>query len=1302
MYTLKSAAASLAVAISVSFTSAAFGETPRLLARLGFDEGAGAFADDTSGAGISAALSPTAKWVRGTFGTALATGENGACARLEPIAGLDGSDACSLAIRFRKNSPGYGAHPAVVTTTGWGNGGVMFYSNGKELAVRLRSTNGKEARFVALGTIPEKKWISLVMTFTRPEVKVYVNGELTASGKWEYPVSVKGAFIVGGWTSDSFGGFIDDFRVYDAALDGAAVSEYASAPGYEELEGYQEDDTGGVQKTELLDQGGKTALVLKGAKASMEFNNLGVVTSIRETVSGRELVSNTVSFATVTLTNGKVRQPRRMEKRGANRLAFIFPHGNGEAVFSYKPFDGGWTFTLESFTANDWKSFSFCRIKPNCRKWVGTFVNAWSDELSAVCVRSYGLYGNPQAQNCLSVDVSAPFPAVGLSVGIAAGPREGFTRQLQAMTIAAGVPQSDCGGAWSIGSEQSRRSYVFSEVVGGDVDYWIDFVKRGGFSLIHLRSSWTDCLGPYTVNRRAFPGGLDEMKSVAEKVHAAGLQIGMHTLTACINPRADWIHPVCSSNLVADATYTLAAPLAPDSKELVVEEMPIPKHSTVFTYSSNGNAMRLGGEIIQYTGIRREKPYAFTGLKRGAFGTRRNAGTVPAGAKIDYLHQRYYAFYPSPDSDLADNLADRLAEVYNTCGMDEFYFDGSEGMGTRYGVDTMRHKIYSRLKPNNGHSPLIEASCQNANNWWFQTRTATTDHGVWGVKRFHDWHIEWGVNLGRNANFLEPQMGWWQPRLDVPRARGHFLDDMEYFAAKNAGHDAAMSIQGVVSRPLPVGLRRQLTVLGWYEHARLGRCFTPEVQAYLAAPETESRLRQNEKGVWELTKVESMVHRAGHEWEREWKQTSASSCRAALRVEALYRAAPESDGVPVLSSSDFAGIKTGSASGVKVSFDPKVADSGHGAAFRLSAANASAPENGAWARAHYTFAFPGLDLGEKRIAFGVWVKGDGSGALLNLQFTTPHEFIGGISEHYVRLDFTGWKYVTVFLRERDAASYCRYRWPYGGGYAAIYRNFVDPRHIGTVAAYLNGIPAGKSATVEIGEIKALEQVEETSRQLAVVLNGRRLAVPFDLVSGEYAELEKDGWTRYSVRGDKLAVVPADELPALKAGENAVSFESESGARAEVTLFALGETVEAFVEELTADMRKELRYEGMMPFEYSPAKGFAAPKVIPVRPGEKASLSVEITGPCEKPSFTFGSFLGLFDTVCEFDAALAADELLVCRDGENWKVIKATGGEALREGRLQKPLPRLGSSASFTFSANVPDDAVCVVDVMKEY
>ena len=175
----------------------------------------------------------------------------------------------------------------------------------------------------------------------------------------------------------------------------------------------------------------------------------------------------------------------------------------------------------------------------------------------------------------------------------------------------------------------------------------------------------------------------------------------------------------------------------------------------------------------------------------------------------------------------------------------------------------------------------------------------------------------------------------------------------------------------------------------------------------------------------------------------------------------------------------------------------------------------------------------------------------------------------------------------------------------------------------------------------------------------------------------------------------MARVAASAMPALASGANACAFAAPDGARAEVTLFALGKTRPAF-KPLTAQMREALRVEALAPFEYAPQQGLKGPSVVPVRPGEKASLVVEVQGPVTKPTFTFNQ------TACMFDETLAADESLVCRDGRTWKVVETATGKERRAGTLSAPLPTLSGATPFAFGGEVPADKSCVVEILKEY
>ena len=126
------------------------------------------------------------------------------------------------------------------------------------------------------------------------------------------------------------------------------------------------------------------------------------------------------------------------------------------------------------------------------------------------------------------------------------------------------------------------------------------------------------------------------------------------------------------------------------------------------------------------------------------------------------------------------------------------------------------------------------------------------------------------------------------------------------------------------------------------------------------------------------------------------------------------------------------------------------------------------------------------------------------------------------------------------------------------------------------------------------------------------------------------------------------------------------------------------------------MREALRVEALAPFEYAPQEGLKGPSVVPVRPGEKASLAVEVQGPVANPALALGG------TTCAFNETLAADESLVCRDGRTWKVVTTATGKERRTGTLSVPLPTLSGSTPFAFRGDVPAGKSCVVEILKEY
>jgi hypothetical protein len=1225
----------LTVIILLSFLSSlCAAPTPNLL-WLPLDEGSGTFAADRSPNRLEAELT-NVQWAKGSFGTAARFGGTNAFIELPPVPSLNGATQCTVSVWATWESTG--RYPNLLTTHTWSPGGLMFFVNNDSCSFRLGRPGHRagapdhawtETSALFLNTLPLRRWTHLCAVFALPNITTYVNGKPAGKATWRYPIEAD-SLRIGSWGGPlSHNGLISDLRIYSRALTPSEISFPAR----------------GSADYTLVKESPQLAATFENRRATFAVDTRGRVVSLRSKASNRELLAHPQELVSAKLKDGRQLTARKASfKNGA--LTFEFPRGAGTAVLAVDTRKDHFTFTIRSLTLPDVASLSFFNLPVTTTKYRGSMANMLSDDTDAVCLRGYDLPVEMSTE--LKVWTTAEHGLTGWRAGLAAGPKKEMPVILRAMAADAGVPVSKLGGPWSLGAEANRGSYLFADLSLASVDDWIELARRGGFTHVHIHGWWST-LGHYGVNTNLFPRGLADMKDTVARIHAAGLKAGIHTLTACISTRDPWVASEANSNLIASATYTLARAISPTDTVIYVNEKPEPRHDVVFTYSGNGNAIRIGSEIIQYSEVAREPPYAFAKCQRGAFKT--SPAAHVAGEPADYLQQRYMAFYPKPGSPLADELADCIANVFNTCKLDQIYFDGSEGMMNRYGIDFMRHAIFKRLRG----EVLVEASCWGAHNWWFHSRLGAWDHSVWAAKRFQDLHIASDEKF-RHTDLLEPQMGWWAPRAPTTQARGHFLDEMEYFAAKNLGLDSAMSIQGVnvTRQPLPFHIEKQMTVLGWYERLRLARYFDTQTVARVAVPGDEFRLRQNRDGLWQFTPVNMSAHRITHP--TSWTTTNPFGEQPlSARIEALYAAAPYDSPKRICLSGD--------------------------TNLCLRAENKSTTRRSAWTKTTLTFAPPYRNISGTG-ALGVWVKGDGKGALLNIQLASPREYMGGRSDHYVTLDFTGWRYFELLFRERDVEQMHKYQWPYSGGYG-VYRTGLDLAHISELNLYLNELPPGETTEVIIRPIMALPVQPAELKNPSLSVNGQTLTFPVTLKSGDFLELEPTGdCTHYNDKGDPLSSLHLPVLPMLRPGENTVALDC---ARAEVTVNAFGTPFGTLNPR-----RKQIAREYDMP------RWITAPTEwdLSVRPREKARLELELTGGMDTPVLTVNG------REVRFPVTLKPGEKLVCRDQRHWIVTDAKR-KTIAEGNFATALPVLkGGPNRIAFTCAAPERAQ--VKLMKMY
>ena len=978
---------------------------------------------------------------------------------------------------------------------------------------------------------------------------------------------------------------------------------------------------------------------------SLDFDAAGFATRLVERTTGRVLADGRAPFVSAVCADGPV-EPKAFDLRDG-KARWRFP--KGEVVLGVTPFAGGWTFEVLRADVPDVRRLLVGGLAGVvCTNYSSTTAQCVSDLRSGIAVRGYEYVSHGRYGARTELALEADRPLVGRKFGFAAGPRKELVEALKAMTVASGFPHSTSGGAWSTGSEQCRGSYLNANVTADSVDDFIAVALLGGFDVVHFRENWYAWRGHYPVNTNDFPRGIVDLKEAVAKVHAAGLRAGLHTLTGCIDPRDAWVTPVCSSDLMNWTTYTLAKPLADNATELLVAEEPAANHDVVFTYSGNGNVLRVGGELIQYAGVRRAKPYAFTGLVRGAFGTRRAAHA--GGETVAYLQQRYNAFYPDPDSRLAHDLAEAIGSVYRTCGFDQVYLDGTEGMMTEYGMAKMRALVYAACT-RDGRPCLVEDSHsgRGAGAWWFHSRKGAWDSTYWAPKRFHDFHVaQMRKDCPRLSEFREIQMGWWCPCAGSDEHRAHAEDDMEYYAGKNAALDASMSVAGVnpTGRTLmgwqdPSGFEvfGELAILGWYERFRRAGAFRQWFTDHLSVPRQEARLRQDADGVWRAAKAVSAIHRVAGPETAKWRTTFAERPQSAIvRIEALGTAAyDDPSAMTGLAASVVPTLAVTTAPCVRAERPRVTDDPARGTVAVFRATNKGDSPRGAWAAVRRTFA-PYADIGSRR-ALACWVKGDGSGALANFQVQSPREYGLAYSEHYVRLDFTGWRLVEMPFSETDVESYADLVWPYAGGYAPFFHRQITGTAVCSLSVYLNEIPVGKSAEVAFTDVRFVPKRKMTLSGVSLTVNGVRHPVPFALETGEIAECADGCWTHYDVDRTPLRRLPATSTPSLAEGANVCRFAAESVVggtvpRAEVTLFALGEKEPALVDlkTLPADRRALLDRECMMPVLYAPKSGFDTLPALAVRPGERAEPVFTVRGPIGPFKLTVGDETRQFDGV----------------------------------------------------------------------
>jgi len=267
--------------------------------------------------------------------------------------------------------------------------------------------------------------------------------------------------------------------------------------------------------------------------------------------------------------------------------------------------------------------------------------------------------------------------------------------------------------------------------------------------------------------------------------------------------------------------------------------------------------LRIEDELVSYEDYTTERPYRFTGCKRGLFGTQ--AKVHGSGLKLGLLGEVAGVIGVFDQrTTIQEEVAQRLAGIYDEAGFDYAYFDGAEDVPPPYwfNVSWAQWLTYKAFK----NKPLFsEGACKSHFSWHILTRGNAFDvfepEVLKAAVKEHP-----GEEAPRIAkDFTGLNFGWTGYVVPTAEKIGTQPDMLEYNTSRAAAWDCPFSF-----RPTLGELARHprtadnMEVVRRWEEVRVRRWLTQAQKDALRNLDQEHTLLINEQGKFELAPYEQI------------------------------------------------------------------------------------------------------------------------------------------------------------------------------------------------------------------------------------------------------------------------------------------------------------------------------------------------------------------------------------------------------------------------------------------------------------
>lgn len=413
-------------------------------------------------------------------------------------------------------------------------------------------------------------------------------------------------------------------------------------------------------------------------------------------------------------------------------------------------------------------------------------------------------------------------------------------------------------GATARKSPAQKHSYLWVAPTVADVGEYVQWAKRGGFrTILYSYTALTKSAGHFQWNSK-YPGGLADLKKVADTIRRAGLSVGFHMHYNKAHLRDPYVTPVPDARLHQTRAFTLRDKLGVGETTIGVRENPrgCPK-------AKGRGILRIGRELIGYEKYTTRGQYQFQRCRRG------HLGTTPAGhrsrAKVALLDVDTWPVFIRFDqnTDIQDEVAARLARIVNETGPYEMiYFDGAEDVHSPfwYHCASAQYRVFRHFRV----APVAAEAAANTHFGWHMISRSNAYDSVAPakMKAFCRTHPCRGAAL-RARDFSRINFGWLQ---GFWRSETSWIgpDVLEYITSRAAGWDCPISLTvrltGLKSHPRAGDC---FDMLKLWEDARIGGRIGEGHRRMLRQLDREHHLFLNERGKEELVTIQEVPTAAG-------------------------------------------------------------------------------------------------------------------------------------------------------------------------------------------------------------------------------------------------------------------------------------------------------------------------------------------------------------------------------------------------------------------------------------------------------